>query len=124
MHIDMQKCFEALSFMLNKEIGEPTFVDFADSTYSYFIKNDTNYVLTTKNDGSMMLVVMSPDYSTATTLKSLFLKDTVNSQIVWDLLEQGGISEYGFRVMYKNKVPNQELLNEIDFDTIEINKKS
>ena len=115
---DTQRVKEALMFMLTKEMGEPTIEKFPTNTYTFFFKDDYNIAIYEPQNLIPYIVVMSADYSVASNFDRLISKETVKSQIVWDLLEQVGIKEYPFFLLYKNGVPNQAGLEQIDWDAV------
>jgi hypothetical protein len=61
---------------------------------------------------------MSAEHQGMVSVDALFENKTLKSQLMWDLLEQGGVRYYSFNLLYNGKIPDQSQLEDIDFRDI------
>jgi hypothetical protein len=61
---------------------------------------------------------MSAEHQGMVSVDALFENKTLKSQLMWDLLEQGGVRYYAFNLLYNGKIPDQSQLEDIDFRDI------
>lgn len=121
MPIKSQQAFDALFFMLQQQCGKPEEMPFSSQVLYVFVKGEYSYTLVKSLTGKdAMIVVFSSLYSTAVSVDSLLDQDMLRARIVWDLLEQCSISEFGFNLLYKKGVPNQSALEGVDFADLRV----
>ena len=105
--------------MLEQAMGDKTITKLDTTTYDFFQKGYYTISIIYNADNYRQVCIISADYSTTIGVEELILNQTEKSQIAWDLLEQGGIKTYGFKILYgKDKLPNAEELKDIDFSQV------
>lgn len=119
MPYDNELALGILAHLLQKETGHNEIIESNNTTYTFFDNGSYQFTIISHDDGYKQLSVISADYSTVVGLNELLEAKTEKGQIAWDLLEQGGIRENSFRMLYKQGiVPNTEELKDIDFSQV------
>ena len=119
MPYDNDLALGILAHLLQKETGHNESIESDNTTYNFFDNGSYQFAIIIHDDGYKQLSVISADYSTVVGLNELLEAKTEKGQIAWDLLEQGGIRENSFRMLYKQGiVPNTEELKDIDFSQV------
>lgn len=110
LQADQQKAFDTLFFMLrNKNKKYDTEVR-DNTTYTFFTDEGSHYTLIQDQEGYYAIVILNQENIASVNLQDLVVGESLKSQLVWDLLEIGGIKQHGFNIMYKGKIPNQDAL--------------
>jgi hypothetical protein len=110
LQVDNQKAFDTLFFMLRNKIKKYDKEERGNTTYTFFTDEHSHYTLIQDQSGYQGVVVLNQENIGSINLPDLVVGESLKSQLVWDLLEIGGIRQYGFNIMYKGKIPNQEEL--------------
>jgi hypothetical protein len=116
LDINKEKAFSTLHYLLEQKAGSYD-VERRDNTiYTFFTKDNSHYVLIA-DDGFYAVCILHPDITHTISIENLIQGQSLKSQITWDLLEQDGIREYSFHLLYKGRIP--ESTKHIDFNDIQ-----
>lgn len=110
-----------LTHLLQKETQHTEAVINNGTTYNFFDNGLYQFALIEHVDGYKQISIISADYSLVIGFSELVEAQTAKGQIAWDLLEQVGIRQNSFYILYqKGKIPNTEELNGIDFSKVKV----
>lgn len=115
--VDTEKAYQSLEFLLKKK-APAEISRYAHTTYTFFKTDDIIYSLIKHKGRIPQLGIMSAEHQDVINLESLLNNETLKSQLMWDLLEQGGVRYYSFNLLYKGTIPDQSQLEDIDFSSI------
>ena len=116
---DWNKITQSLKYVLTKSLGPGQEVRYPTNTYTFFKKDHYDIAIYEEDKLVPYIMVISAIHSAASDVERLIQKESVNSQIVWDLLEQIGVKEYSFNLIYKYGIPDQSGLDKIDWDAVQ-----
>jgi hypothetical protein len=117
LDVNQNKALQVLEYLLEKQYGKPDKEQRDNTTYTFFTTDNSHYTLINERNDYYAIVIIGQDNSYVVNLRSLVIGQSLNSQLIWDLLEQGGIKQYSFQLLYKGKVPNHHT---VDLDNIDI----
>jgi hypothetical protein len=116
LDVNQNKALEVLKYLLEQQYGEPETEQRDNITYTFFTTDNSHYTLINDDGKYQSIGIMGGENSYVVNLQSLVLGQSLNSQLIWDLLEQGGIKQYSFQLLYKGKIPNHNRMNMEDLD--------
>lgn len=111
--MNQYKALQVLEYLLEQKYGKPDQEQRDNTTYTFFTDDNSHYTLINESNDYCAIVIIGQDNSYVVNLESLVIGQSLNSQLIWDLLEQGGIRQYSFALLYKGKIPQRI---DIDFN--------
>jgi hypothetical protein len=113
LDVNQNKALQVFKYLLEQQYGKPDIEQRDNTTYTFFTTDNSHYTLINDSDEYYALTIVGKELPYAANLRSLVLGQCLKSQLIWDLLEQGGVRQYSFALLYKGKIPQKI---DIDFN--------